>query len=94
MAPQREGLARDWLSIRLRLLTQPYQGSYLPRGTRRQPFQGRIRKNPQELVRGLSREIGILVSPLDDDEDVLVFLDFLFGYHRYWTRQMYVGPHC
>jgi hypothetical protein len=38
--------------------------------------EGGERKNPQELVRGLSREIGILVSPLDDDEDVWFFWIF------------------
>ena len=78
----------------LRLLAQPMLGLMSAARGAATALPGLSTKNPQELVRGLSREIGILVSPLDDDGDWLVFLDFLFGYHWYWTRQIYVSPNC
>ena len=63
--------------MELRLLAQPMPGPISAGLRAATALPGLLeRKNPQELVRGLSREIGILVSPLDDDEDVWFFWIF------------------
>ena len=82
------------VSIGLRLLAQPIPGLMSAAWDAATALPGLLTKKPPRVSQGPFKRNWNLVLSLDDDESFLVFLDFLFGYHWYWTRQMYVSPNC